>query len=533
VQVVARNVVLMLSMKDAKTIEIRCPHCEARQFMPSMRLSPSISCMHCHMLIDNPELHAVEKSPDTTSSATLPALRGRLVTEEGSVDFQEQARAEQTPSKEFKPPHFVIRDSGQFRRYTTRKYYKMPSRRRSNKTKVYIPLAVVVLLAVGGIGYAAWDQFLASGSASTEMLGEANEQVSHWPSGQLRTRGVLGASADGRRVLHGSWEEFHEHGERAVKGQYSGGMRVGEWQEWHPNGERAAVYQFAHGDRTGLYQRWHSNGNRQEYGRYVHDLKEGEWRTWHPTGLIASFQRYSEGLPVGGFTSWHPNGLRKVYGEYQNGQRHGEWFTTYDNGQIMLMETFQAGARHGRARGYYRRGERQFTGNWQDDSRHGDWTWWHRTGATHEQGTFEEGLKDGIWRVYDQFDTAVSVQSWAAGVRDGEWLEFDRNGRLILRQQFEGGQVTGEKAFLNGQPVTRVTRRLEDSRSDTRIAAWSVVKGEDGEVMRHGWYREYDSDGKVRVDGVYFEGRRHGQFYHYDASGNRVRVANWIHDEEI
>ncbi len=111
---------------------------------------------------------------------------------------------------------------------------------------------VFALLAVAAI-------FLIVAFAS-DLFAERGLQVTHWGNGSVRTRSEALRYPDGRFVLDGHYQAFHESGSPQLEGQYRQGKPHGIWSEW---------------DAQGLLRK---------KGTYRDGLTDGRWEYWNPGG---------------------------------------------------------------------------------------------------------------------------------------------------------------------------------------------------------------------------------------------------------
>jgi antitoxin component YwqK of YwqJK toxin-antitoxin module len=227
---------------------------------------------------------------------------------------------------------------------------------------------------------------------------------------------VKGEFSGGRRI--GPWTWWDRDNNKEREGTYTGGKKDGVWSEWWENklqftgnytlltfwGNKKAsskqhIYQ---GSLDGLYQELTVKGKVVVEGHYRADVKNGAWKEWTPEGVLLLEQ------------SWKKGKLDGKVKKYVDGKLAME--ATYVDGKVIGPYA------------EFRNGKPAVTGQFVDDLRDGTWTIYASDGAVLRTATYKAGVLDGAWR--ELADGAVLEGPMAAGRRSGSWTRTDRAGSV-------------------------------------------------------------------------------------------------------
>lgn len=173
----------------------------------------------------------------------------------------------------------------------------------------------------------------------------------HHADGSLRSR-TQAVRVDGALVPDGRHESFHENGQPAVVGQYSGGQMSGAWRAWYPDGTPRIEGEFRDGRRSGRWQLRHANGQLAGVGSYLLGCRDRRWvyfdaegvKDERESGLYRMHKEVHEnrnlrlrcetlgGVLHGEWSSWWPNGVPAAHGRFEHGHRVGDWVFRFQDG---------------------------------------------------------------------------------------------------------------------------------------------------------------------------------------------------------
>lgn len=71
-----------------------------------------------------------------------------------------------------------------------------------------------------------------------------------------------------------------------------------------------------------------------------------------------------------------------------------------------------------------------------------------------ESGMFAKGLKEGEWRSWYPAGILQNIVSWKNGLQQGTSIHYDRTGKIIRRENFQKGLLSGEQLTYNSDTIS-------------------------------------------------------------------------------
>ena len=148
---------------------------------------------------------------------------------------------------------------------------------------------LAVLCASSGAGLA---QSESERPRSTVRLVEES-----WPDGSLRERKQVLVHDDGTTVDHGSFERWHDNGEKEYEAVFLYGKKEGTTVRYHKNGRRASQQEYKDGQRHGVSLSWDDSGEKVKEENWFEGKPHGSWTVWQD-GKIKWRHAYEHGVPA-------------------------------------------------------------------------------------------------------------------------------------------------------------------------------------------------------------------------------------------
>ena len=206
-------------------------------------------------------------------------------------------------------------------------------------------------------------------------------------------------------------------------------------------------------------------------------------KTYYKSGRLKTVERYrmtSFRYPYGPhygrhgkWVSFSPDGKQSTTISYP--KPHGRWIEWHENGNKALEENYRHGRPHGTSTYWYGNGTKQAERHYQDGRQHGTDIYWYPDGVK----THESHYKDGI--------------------PYGPHVRWYPNGHLWVRKELRGAT----------NPHGKWTSCTPDGQVSTEL----VFPGATGKWIEW-WY-----NGKKAVEGEYLDGKEHGKWFRWDATG--------------
>jgi antitoxin component YwqK of YwqJK toxin-antitoxin module len=118
----------------------------------------------------------------------------------------------------------------------------------------------------------------------------------HWPNGQLRLRKQVLHREDGTVVDHGSFERWHDNGEKEYEAVFVNGKKEGTTIRYHKNGRKASQQEYKDGERHGRCVSWDDSGRMVKEENWADGKPHGTWRVWQD-GKVKWSHIYVHGKP--------------------------------------------------------------------------------------------------------------------------------------------------------------------------------------------------------------------------------------------
>lgn len=322
----------------------------------------------------------------------------------------------------------------------------------------------------------------------------------------------------------GYWYFFHTNGSISAEGNFSNYKRNGLWKYYHTAGWLEYEVDFKDSQQHGQYRRYHDNGklmvagtyvdgNAQDTAKYyfscgslrkwvvmVDDVEQGPERTFFRDGQLESEAIYVAGKYMDSATTYFRNGqveMHLMYGE--EGELDGSYTSFFDNGQL-------------RAKGQYLAGKPT-----------GKWVYYYKNGQLEREGIFdEEGLSQGKWVYFEENGLPDMVLNFQEDELVGRQEYYDYDGKLVRVVMAEGASKFVKEDYLD--ELGNVAHSYGDPDGNYSVVGYSVdgvmsMKGQYKDGLMTGNWQWFYSNGKLKSESSYVEGKKNGAERSYNAKG--------------
>ncbi|MBU0487292.1 MAG: hypothetical protein KKD31_04985 [Bacteroidetes bacterium] len=197
------------------------------------------------------------------------------------------------------------------------------------------------------------------------------------------------------------------------------------------------------------------------------------------------------------------NGIKRSEGTLRDGNPDGYWKTYYENG-VLKSE-----------------GNRS---NFLLDS---TWIFYDEKGNPAIEIAYQEGKKHGNTRKYDPL--GVLQETYKNEVKHGPAYYFDTLMRKIKEMKFENGLLEG-KAYE--YDTTGMIIGISEYKSGALLFL-EYINRYDKNGFKHGRWKEFWDNGKLKSDVSYYHGKLDGFFKDYDAQGNLQTISKYENGKEL
>lgn len=185
--------------------------------------------------------------------------------------------------------------------------------------------------------------------------------------------------------------------------------------------------------------------------------------------------------------------------------------TYYDEGHSLLKELFsvidgQKKLRDGKYISFYENGNKKSEGFYKNDEPAGYWNYYYESGNLKMRGVLRGNTNYGLWRFYYENGNVSMEGEIYNGKREGKWNFYFENGLLKSTGDFTYGEKTG------------IWNHYYE---DESIKAQAFYKGEVG------LYREFYSNGKIKMEGFNLNGKSDSLWTYYYDNGIKQAEGNY------
>jgi len=190
-------------------------------------------------------------------------------------------------------------------------------------------------------------------------------------------------------------------------------------------------------------------------------------------------------------------------GKICDGKFHGLWINLYPNGKV-------------RSEGKYFLGLLDST-----------WNFFDSLGNKILEISYKNGVKNGVKRSYGK--KLILEENYKDGVLDGYFCEKYYNGKTrkcisVVDGRFNGNVIVYDS---NGNVIS-----FEVYKKGILILR-EDINGFDLNHNKHGKWKEFYSNGNVKSEIEYYHGKKHGYYKLYDKNGNLLKVEMYVNDSLV
>ncbi|MEI6455563.1 MAG: hypothetical protein WCO93_04685 [bacterium] len=166
----------------------------------------------------------------------------------------------------------------------------------------------------------------------------------------------------------------------------------------------------------------------------------------------------------------------------------------------------------------------------------------YANGRVEFEGEIKDGLREGLWSYYFPSGQKKIEGAYAYGLKEGTWTYWKDNGQQDVIEMYKMGKRLGndgspepevekKDSIVQQQPVQPVVKEPEPKKDEPKkpkLVEWERLSGGpvkylDG-IPYTGLVVKHRPDGRLELEGEFYEGRRTGKWTFYDLFGNpRIR----------
>lgn len=310
----------------------------------------------------------------------------------------------------------------------------------------------------------------------------------------------------------------------------------------YPSGQISSEGVLRDGKPDGLWKTYYESGQLKSIGKRTNFLLDSTWVFFSEIGDTTLIVNYKKDLK---------NGPRFTYSEtdvlmepFVNDVRQGEGKRFDKKGNLLQTINFVNGLEEGispifdttgllREIVTYRKGfvmTREVLNRYdRDGKKHGYWKTFFDDWSVHIECYYRHGLRDGFYKEYDEKGNLKKITEYVNDVE--QLLESDMKPLVVQHEYYSNGKVKREASFRDGKREG-VWREYDEKGNVVSSQTYQngVLTGQgivDTDGKRRGYFKEFYPDNSLRAEGLFVEGQRSGEWKYYYQNGKVQEVGSY------
>lgn len=379
--------------------------------------------------------------------------------------------------------------------------------------------------------------------------------VFYHSNGKISSEGTM---RDGKP--DGYWKTYNEKGVLISEGNRKNFLLDSTWNFYNDSSQLVLQINYKEGKKYGIRRTFRSDEILEE--NFVDDIKQGLSVTFYPNGKIKKTVNFNNGFEDGISREYSQDGTIIALIEYRrgfivdreninrvdkNGLKQGRWKYFYEDGKLKVEGIYRDDKKNGYFKEYDEKGMLIDIAKYVNDIRQEETpelvkldvkTDYYLSGKPKTVVSYKGEVPEGIRRDYDTAGQVIASYIYNngkivgegiiddEGVKDGIWKEYFEEGQLRAEGLYDKGKRIGKWRFYHQNNSIEQEGNYNNEGNPEGAWKWYFANGK---VLREesfrnglndGLYTEYDSIGKVIVQGEYVDGLEEG-FWKYEYGDSR------------
>jgi uncharacterized protein len=216
--------------------------------------------------------------------------------------------------------------------------------------------------------------------------------------------------------------DYYPNGNKKFLGKKVDGIEDSTWMFWYENGQISAIIHYDMGEIDGKFEYFGSNGLLSQRGFQKDGLPYDTLSNFYPHGPIRDQTVFVNGSKNGLYREWYPEGGLRLSVPYIDNLIEGEKLFYYESGKLCYSKSYRKGADNGPTIYYDPSGKKLW------------------------EGIFADGVREGLCKSYHKNGNIESTGRFSNDLMEGEWIYYNESGKIIKREFYEKGVLTGTKS---------------------------------------------------------------------------------------
>lgn len=287
---------------------------------------------------------------------------------------------------------------------------------------------------------------------------------------------------------HGIWEKRYENGEIQYRGEFSHGTPIGTLERFYEDGSLQAVMKFRNANANYATLYYPETKVVMAEGLYSDQKRDSIWTFYSEAGILTSRESYRDGLKEGTTEIYYEDGSISERILFKEDVKNGTWEQYFNNGNPKLKANVIDGVKYdGKYTTYYPDGIKMKEGKYVDGKKESSWYLFNEDGSVHIIYVYradkiaEEFPKNGTFEVYWPNNIQRSEYTYKAGKRNGDFKEWynkgewkdemrvDEAGNPYPIQKLYDVQLKREGVYKEGKLHGEIVTYSEDGSIDKKV----------------------------------------------------------------
>lgn len=367
--------------------------------------------------------------------------------------------------------------------------------------------------------------------------------IFYYPDGKKSSEGYM---KEGKP--NGYWKTYYENGNLKSEGNRENFELDSVWKFYTKDGILYNEIAYKGGKKNGISKIYYTdslgNGRLKEQMPYFNNVKNGEAKYYYPTGELHKIINFKLNKEEGNYFEFAEDGriitIREYTGGFMrseevinryddNGEKNGVWKEFYDNLQVKWEGTYRHGQLDGVAKEYTQKGglkkiEKFVKGTVDEDAAEVAFFELHkevRPDGSMLVGGYNNDQKQGIFREYDSTGKVVNAYRYKNDVKIAEGM-LDSLGleEGPWKYFYSDGKLKAEGEYINGKKEGEWIYYFPD---ETIQQKGKYVNG-----LPNGFWQWWYNNKQLHREETYRKGRIDGESIEYDSIGNVITKGEYI-----
>ena len=367
----------------------------------------------------------------------------------------------------------------------------------------------------------------------------------YYPNGKVSSQGTM---LNGKP--NGYWKTFYENGNIKSEGSRKNLQLDSTWKFYNEKGILSQEYNYKEGKKNGLKKTFDTETKKLLFEEnYELDLKQGNTNYYKDDIKIKDIP-FKNGKEEGIGKEYAKDGTIITITKYKNGyvateerinridkfgKKQGFWRTFYDNGNVKKEEKFK----DDKLDGYVK--EFAYDGNLLKAEKYEDGVYiknaaelvkldvkldYYDNGKVKSSGTYKDGIPEGVTRIYSEEGLIIAGKTYSNGFVVAEGI-YDERGyqQGKWREYYTDGKLKSEGDYIDGKRTGEWIYYYQNGKIEQR--GKFIAGGKP--VGDWNWYYE---TGKVLREEKFRNGKPDGIMIEYSDSGTVITKGDFVDGEK-